>query len=183
MLPHFHGPACHLDLPDCCCDWWCLQLDLPVFSAPKPMDVPQFVHPPRNLPKLPLMEDLKLDRADLELTPVPRVELAWECGPEPEPVFSSVSTSLAASRAGSPPRSLAVSRSGSPARSMGNSRPASALPAAGSRPGSAAPPGSRPPSAQPSDPYRSPSPGMAMTPREGSRAQTPARMSNMGEYP
>ena len=69
------------------------------------------------------MDDLQLDRADLDLDPLPKVELAWECGPEPEPAYSSVSTS---------PRLR--SRAGSPSRSICSSRPASALP---SRPVSA----------------------------------------------
>lgn len=81
------------------------------------MDIPKFVHPPRDLPKLPLMEDLELDRADLDLVPVPKVELAWESGPEPEPAYSSVATTP-----------FLMSRSGSPSRSLASSRPASALP-------------------------------------------------------
>ena len=116
------------------------------------MDIPKFVHPPRDLPKLPLMEDLELDRADLDLVPVPKVELAWESGPEPEPAYSSIATTP-----------FLLSRSGSPTRSMASSRPASALP---SRPASALP--------------RSPSPVGTLTPQEPSRAPTPTRMSLRG---
>jgi hypothetical protein len=63
------------------------------------------------MPKLPMMESLQLDQAELDLEPVPKLQLAWEAGPEPEPAFASVATTpRSISRAPSPPRSNPTSR-------------------------------------------------------------------------
>lgn len=64
----------------------------------------------RPLPKLPLGPDIQLDEADLELEPIPKLELAWGCGPEPEPAYASICTTPATlSRATSPSHSRPVS--------------------------------------------------------------------------
>ncbi|GAX82053.1 hypothetical protein CEUSTIGMA_g9481.t1 [Chlamydomonas eustigma] len=126
------------------------QIEIPAFQRPKPLDVPRFIHPPRDLPRFPLMEDLKLDRPSLDLDPIPRFELAWECGPDPEPSYSTISTSRTTSRAPSPPRTISRPNSALPSKQTSSittpaqSRPGSALP---SRPNSAVP--SRPLSALP----------------------------------
>ncbi len=109
-------------------------LETPAFVAPRSMDIPRFLHPPRDLPRLPLTEDLQLDRPELYLDPIPRFELAWECGPDPEPSYSSPSTS----RASSPPRTM------TPA----GSRPSSALPSRQASSKAPSPMPSRPQSAQ-----------------------------------
>ncbi len=63
------------------------------------------------LPKLPIVDDMALEQADLDLEPLPRLELAWEAGPEPEPAYASVATTpRTMSRAPSPPRSVPSSR-------------------------------------------------------------------------
>ncbi|GLC39630.1 hypothetical protein PLESTM_000919800 [Pleodorina starrii] len=118
------------------------QLDLPSresfladAASKRIMDTSRFVHPPNNLPRVPELEQLDIDMLrGLDLEPIPRLELAWMGGPEPDPPYASVPSSPAA-----------LSRS----TSRGPSRPLSAVP---SRPMSAAAPAVRPLSAAPPPP-------------------------------
>ncbi len=57
-----------------------MQIDEPVYNEPPLLDVPPWRHPlsKADMPRFPLMEDLELDRADLEMDPIPKLELAWE---------------------------------------------------------------------------------------------------------
>ncbi|GIM02641.1 hypothetical protein Vretimale_7428, partial [Volvox reticuliferus] len=132
------------------------QLDLPSrdtflasAAAQRVMDTSRFVHPPNSLPVVPELEPLDEDLLKgLDLEPIPRLELAWMGGPEPDPPFSSVPSSPAAlsrstSRAPSRPVSAAPSRpisaapsrpvsaavqSGSPFEAAGNNAAAAANP-------------------------------------------------------
>ncbi|KAG2495930.1 hypothetical protein HYH03_005861 [Edaphochlamys debaryana] len=107
------------------------QLDLPdrdsflrMAAARKVMDTSRWVHPPAGLPLLPELDPLDVDLlAGLDLEPIPRIELAWMGGPEPDPPYASVPT---------PPATL--SRQASRAPSRAPSRPTSALPARTSSP-------------------------------------------------
>lgn len=83
-------------------------------------------HPPQPLPPYPDLEPLDGEELNLDLEPLPRFELAWMNGPDPEPWFSSFPSTP------HEPLSRAVSRL--------------AL-ASPTRPASAAP--TRPPSAKP----------------------------------
>eukprot|EP00798_Chlamydomonas_sp_ICE-L_P032321 gene32321-16892_t len=116
------------------------QISDPVMKDADKMDIATWHHPPNGLPKLSLLDDLQLDTADLDLEPLPRLELAWECGPEPEPSYASVCTTpRLMSRASSPPRSRPLSAKPSlstPMSTPPRSRPISAS-TANSRPISA----------------------------------------------
>ena len=112
--------------------------DLPAFVQPAMLDEKLiWQHPPNNMPRLGL-EELSLDTATLDLDPIPKLELAWESGPEPEPSYASIQTSprmsRTPSRAPSPPRSppkspsLRPSYAGQAAVPQGPSRPSSAGP-------------------------------------------------------
>ncbi|EFJ42702.1 hypothetical protein VOLCADRAFT_97128 [Volvox carteri f. nagariensis] len=80
-------------------------------AAQRVMDTSRFVHPPNNLPMVPMLEPLDADLLKgLDLEPIPKLELAWMGGPEPDPPYASVPSSPAAlSRATSRPVSAARS--------------------------------------------------------------------------
>ncbi|KAG1678269.1 hypothetical protein FOA52_013890 [Chlamydomonas sp. UWO 241] len=131
----------------------------PQRSQPELMELgPGWLHPPAGMPKLPIPGDMAMEAPNMDLTPIPRFEVAWECGPQPEPSFSSRATSPTHSRGGSP----------------GWSRPASA--AVSSRPTSAAL-SSRPTSAGLA---RAPSAGLPRAPSAGLARIPSARESNGG---
>uniref|UniRef100_A0A7S3VL70 Uncharacterized protein n=1 Tax=Dunaliella tertiolecta TaxID=3047 RepID=A0A7S3VL70_DUNTE len=139
------------------------QKDEPLYVAPKLMDLPTWRHPPRPLPKLPLSENLELDEADVELEPIPKLELAWDCGPDPEPAYASISTTP-----------VTMSRATTPAQS----RPTSAGPGSYTQP---SPHQSRPSSGVPAPPSPPPRPHTPpqteLSQQHVSLARTPSRRS------
>ncbi|KXZ50585.1 hypothetical protein GPECTOR_16g760 [Gonium pectorale] len=95
------------------------QVELPVretflkeAAAQRIMDTSRWAHPPAGLPPLPELEQLPADMLQgLDLEPIPRLELAWMGGPEPDPPYASMpATPEALSRHSSRPTSGARTR-------------------------------------------------------------------------
>ncbi|MEW5317598.1 MAG: hypothetical protein WDW38_008883 [Sanguina aurantia] len=96
-------------------------VERPVLNPPRAPPNAPWVHPPAGLPAPPRLAAIDQALASLQLEPVPRLELAWGGGPEPEPAYAPLQ---------SPPRrvlSAAVSRPASAIPSSKQSRPASAV--------------------------------------------------------
>ncbi|KAL6753098.1 hypothetical protein V8C86DRAFT_2438700 [Haematococcus lacustris] len=106
-------------------------VELQPYVRPKQLEVPRWVHPPRRLPKLPLADELQLDQAELELEPIPKLELAWWVWPlhaYPQSVASLGHQTLPScpDRISRPSTATPRYSSSSGSRSTSNTRPGSA---------------------------------------------------------
>ncbi|GFR44718.1 hypothetical protein Agub_g6041 [Astrephomene gubernaculifera] len=151
------------------------QLDMPErdafmreAAAQRVMDTSRWVHPPMHLPPLPDLEPLDQDLLrGLELEPIPKLELAWMGGPEPEPLYASMpSTPAALSRHSSRTPSRPTSALTPAQQESVTQFQASPVKSSPSRPTSALPPALQPQeSAQASPVKASPSrPASALVP-------------------
>lgn len=65
-----------------------LQVDLPILVPPRAPNNAPWVHPPDGVPAPPRLATIDKALVNLHLEPIPRIELAWGGGPEPEPSYA-----------------------------------------------------------------------------------------------
>lgn len=65
-----------------------LQVEQPKLLGPRPLVNTPWVHPPEGVPPTPRLATIDKALVNLHFEPVPKIELAWGGGPEPEPSYA-----------------------------------------------------------------------------------------------